>query len=376
MSTQNDRVKILFPVARYVTGNMYEVVTKKDNNGNDRLYAAGHKKAGQPMLECYFGIAIPKAPGQAHWAIKPAGWDQANPGVPYWGEQIWTVANAAFPKLCENAQRHIILPTFAWKIEDGDDTTPKGEKQVRNCDKPGHPGHWIVHLKTPGKVPKIYNADASQLLLEPDAVKRGYYVEVYGDVQGNGQAAKPGIYINHEFVAYRAPGDEIRTGTNVKTVGFGRGALPAGVSAVPTGNAVSFPGAPGLPAAGALPQAGQPAAGVALPGAPAGLPAGAPVLPGAMGMPGAGAPAGQTVPQGFPVMPNGTAPAAQTFPSSQPVAPQPGFLQPPAMALPTVAQQPVAPVLAPAVAAQGHTWASLQAAGVTLEQAKAQGWVL
>lgn len=368
MSTSNDRVKILYPVARYVTGNMYEVVEKKDNNGNVRTYPVTHKKAGQPMLESYFGIAIPKAAGQAHWAMKPSNWEQTNPGQPYWGEQIWAVGNASFPKLVDPKLGYITLPTFAWKIEDGDDTTPKGEKQVRNCDKPGHPGHWIVHLKTPGKMPKMYNADATQLLLEPDAIKRGYYVEVYGDVQGNGQVGKAGVYLNHELVAYRAPGDEIRTGTNVKAVGFGRGALPAGVSAAPQGNAANFPGAPALPGpSGALPLAGLPAAGVALPGAPAGLPVGAPALPGA---------SAAGVPAGFPGVS-----AANAYPSNgvalpqTAVQPQPGFLQPPALALPPVVV-PAVVTLAPAVAAQGHTWASLQAAGVTLEQAKAQGWIL
>lgn len=362
---QPDRTPILFPVSRWVTGDMHELKDKTDNNKQPRLYAATHKKAGQVMKECYFGIAVRKAPGQAHWAIKPADWDQTNPGIPYWGELVWTTGNAAFPALTNNPQKYITLPTFAWKIEDGDDTTPKGEKQVRNCDKPGHPGHWIVHLKT-WKVPELYTQYGDSIITDRASVKRGMYVRVAGDVQGNGQAGKPGVYINHDKVAYVPTENEevIQGGGGVdaKTAFGGGGALPSGVAArANTFAPAGFPGAPGFPAAGALPLAGLPAAAAALPGAPAGLPAGAPALPGASA---AGLPAG------FP-----GASVASAFPSN-PVSPQPGFLQPPALALPPVVVAPVAPVLAPAVAAQGHTWASLQASGVTLEQAKANAWVL
>lgn len=381
MSNQQfpEQFPILFPVSRWVTGDMHELKDKLDNNKQPKFFAPTHKKAGQKMVECYFGIAIRKSPGQTHWAIKPADWDQLNPGVPYWGETVWTTGNAAWPALTNNPQKYITLPTFAWKIEDGDDTTPKGEKQIRNCDKPGHPGHWIVHLKT-WKVPSVHTQDGMQVLADRSVIKRGYYVQVAGSVSGNAQAGKPGVYINHDMVAYvpTENAEEIRgSGSGDATkAGFGRGALPSGVTAAPLSAAAStFAGAPSLPAVGALPRAGLPAVAAALPGAPAGFPAGVPAGTPALGMPGVGAPAGQMAPQGFPAFSGGAASTAMTSPSN-PVTPQPGFLQPPALALPPVVVAPVAPVLAPAVAAQGHTWASLQAAGVTLEQAKAQGWVM
>ncbi len=369
MSNQQfpDRTPILFEVSRWVTGDMHELKDKTDNNKRPRVYDATHKKAGQVMQECYFGIAIAKAPGQTHWALKPTNWDQTHPNVPYWGEVIWMAGNAAWPALCNNPQKYITLPTFAWKIEDGDDTTPKGEKQTRNCDKPGHPGCWIVHLKT-WKVPDLYTQYGDSVITDRSTVKRGAYVRVAGDVQGNGQNGKPGVYINHDKVAYvpTENEEEIRGngGVDARTAFGGGVALPSGVVAKPN----AFTGAPSLPgSAGALPPAGLPATGVALPGAPAGLPAGVVVLPGASA---AGLPAGfPNVSAAQPSPSNGALP--QTA-----VQPKPGFLQVPGLALPVVAQQPVAPVLAPAVAAQGHTWASLQAAGVTLETAKANGWVL
>lgn len=366
MSTQqNDQTPVLFPVSMWVTGDMHELKDKTDNNKQPRVYAPTHKKAGQVMRECYFGIAIRKAPGQTHWAVKPADWDQTNPGVQYWGEAIWLVGNAAFPALCNNPQKYITLPTFAWKIEDGDDTTPKGEKQVRNCDKPGHPGNWIVHLKT-WKVPSVHTQDGMQVLADRSIIKRGYYIQVFGSVSGNGQPGKPGVYINHDLVAYvpTEGAQEIRGSSGDATkVGFGRGALPSGVVAAPLSvAAAAFAGAPGLPGLpGALPPAGLPAVAAGLPGVPAGLPVSAPALP-AVTAPG--------LPAGFP-----SVTAAPTFPSN-PVAvtPQLGFLNPPALALPPVVPQQ--PVLNPQLAAAGHTWAALQAGGWTLEAARAAGHVI
>lgn len=385
MTTQQpDRTPVLFPVSRWLTGDMHELADKLDQNKKPKLYAPDHKKAGQKMQECYFGIGIRKAPGQTHWALKPADWDQTNPGVAYWGEVIWLTGNAAFPGLCNNAQGCITLPTFAWKIEDGDDTTPKGEKQVRNCDKPGHPGHWIVHLKT-WKVPELYTQYGDSTIHDRSTVKRGYYIRVAGDVQGNAQTGKPGVYINHDKVAYVPTENEVELrgngGVDAKSAFGSGGALPAGVTAAPLTPAAAafaggFPGAPGLPVPGALPRAGLPAGNAGLHTAQ-GIPAGVPAGLGAMGLPSVGVPGAQMAPPGFPAMPNGNATIAPTFPSSPVVAqPSPGFLQPPALALPPVVAAPVVPVLAPAVAAQGHTWASLQAAGYTLEQCKASGWVM
>ena len=72
MSNQQfpDQTPLLFPVSRWVTGDMHELKDKLDNNKQLKAYPPTHKKAGQIMKECYFGIAIAKTPGQTHWAIK------------------------------------------------------------------------------------------------------------------------------------------------------------------------------------------------------------------------------------------------------------------------------------------------------------------
>lgn len=331
----NDKpVNVLFPVSRYVSGDMYMLGEKKDPNTKQvKTYAPGHTKAGQAMLECYFAIAVPKAPGQQHWAAKPADWE-TNPvtrGTPYWGETIWLLGNAAFPGLVDQTRGYITLATFAWKIEDGDSTVPKGEYQTRNCDKEGHAGNWIVHLKS-GYLPKIYNSDGTQVLLEPGAVKRGFYVEVLGNVQSNDNKQKPGVYINHSMVAFRGIGDEIRSGPDPRTVGFGKAALPPGAGTA--SSAATFPAATGTP-------------GLPPPGGPLALPAGVPSVPAAQGVPGL--------------------PQTPTSPSSAPLAvtPHPGILTPPAGAplaprAPTAPQVPAGPIM--------------KIAGVTWDMMVQQGW--
>src|SRR6185312_468703 len=369
MSTQQAS-QVLLPVGRIVQGDLYEPQTK-DQKGNDLTIKSGPNK-GNKTQRYYFAVAIPKG-GETHWAQTQ------------WGQQIWQKGHEDWPQLVD---RTVGSPTygmiatrnFAWKVVDGDSTEfDESVPPKRHCDKVGHKGHWVIKLSS-SYAPKIYTADGTQPLVEPGYVKRGYWVETLVTVQGNGETSKPGIYINHSLVAYRAgtATDEIRSGPDATQVGFGKAALPTGVSAIPTGNAASFPALPG-----ALPPGGQPVPGAALPGAPVNMPAGVPAgLPaGVPGLPGAAtvaAPAG--VPAGFP----GASPA-QTFPSNgmpagfpaQPtaVAPNAGFLSPPG--LPTVPATmtlppapPAEPVLHPSVIAGGHTWASLRAGGVTLEQAK------
>lgn len=401
---------------RYVGGDMYEIKQKKDNNDQPRFYAPTHKRAGEPMMECYFGLAIPKAANQTAaalaamgmpgftcgWAIKPANWEQMYPGVPYWGEVIWLEAHndPFFAGLVNPQTRRIDTPTFAWKIDDGDDPTPRGERQIPLNKREGHAGCWIINLKS-GGLPKFYD-DNSSPLLDKGAIKRGWWVEVYGSVQGNGQKAKPGVYLNHQMVSYRAPDKEISYGPDVKAAGFGKFALPMGVSAQPLGPTTNFPAAQGpggLPTnqgPGALPVAGLPAQGAAIATAQGGFPAGAPAglpgsFPGVQGGGqnplatgnGAGVVPGLGGVSALPGTGTGNALPVTTSPSNgAPTAVQqhPGFLQPqvglqPA-GLPVTPVVAVTPVLHPQLVSQGHTWVSLQAQGITLDHAKSQGWIV
>lgn len=215
MSDKN--LQVLFPTGRAVQGDFYTPNTT-NAEGKPLVYKTG-PNAGQPRPDYYFAVAIPKT--QAHWAQES------------WGAPIWAFAHAAWP--AGQAQR----PDFAWKISDGDSQIPNkvGKKP---CDQVGHKGNWIVRFSS-SYAPKIVNANGSAYLLEPNAVKCGDYVQVFGDVRSNESTQTAGIHINHSIVSLQGFGDAISTGPDAAAVGFGGGALPPGASAVPVGAMVAPP---------------------------------------------------------------------------------------------------------------------------------------
>lgn len=201
------RINITTPVGRLVGGSLYDPETK-DFEGKPLTM----KDKVTPRVDYQFGVAIPKTPGVQHWASEA------------WGAPIWALGHQAFPN---EAQR----PDFAWKIQDGDSTIPN-KRGRKNADREGYPGHWVLWFSG-GYAPQVWNADGSQQILERDAVKSGYYIQVFGNVSPN-TGASAGLYINHSMVALTAYGPEIRVGPDVTAAGFGQGvALPPGASVTP-----------------------------------------------------------------------------------------------------------------------------------------------
>lgn len=270
------------PVGRLISSGLYEPRTT-DYDGKPLTVKTG-ANAGQPRKDFSFGVAFPKTAGATHWAQEA------------WLRPLWDLAAAAFPN--GETQRH----DFAWKITDGDSTIPN--KQGRKpCEREGFKGHWILWFSG-GVAPRIYNADGSQQILEKDAVKPGYFVQVFGNATDNKPSASPGLYINHSMVAFAAYGEEIVFGPDVAAAGFGQGVqLPAGASATPSaaafnpsaaavpGAAPLPPGVPGVPVPGA---GSVPAVAATVPTGAAFAPAAAAVTPDPSftAIPGAGAPAG------------------------------------------------------------------------------------
>lgn len=274
------RQELLTPIGRLVGGSLYKG-SDKDAEGKARTIKSG-PNAGQATVQYFFMLAIQKGAEQ-HWASTA------------WGAKIWATGHAAFPQAAQS-------PAFAWKVKDGDSQVPN-RKGKKPCDLEGAKGHWLLSFAS-GFPPKIFNADGSQQILEVDAVKPGYFIQVFGSVDGNGSAQQPGVFLNHSLVAFAAYGPEINLGADASAVGFGAGAaLPAGASAAPLTQA--FNPAP--------PAAGVPAA--PMPGVPA-IPGAAPYMP-APPMPGSAAAPGVPGVPGVPPMP----------PTM--VAPAPGFLAPP-----------------------------------------------
>lgn len=249
------------PVGRLLMGSLYKP-QDKDADGKPLVIKSG-PNAGQPKVQFFFAVGIPKGAEQ-HWAQTE------------WGAKIWATGHAAFPKEAQS-------PHFAWKIVDGDSQVPN-KKGTKPCERTGYPGHWVLSF-TSGYAPKIYNEDGSKMIVEPDAVKLGYYVQVNGDVDGNGSTQNPGIFLNHNMVALSAYGEEIVVGPDATTVGFGQSPLPAGAMAtppagfnpqVPPAAAAPMPTPATMPTPAAMPPAAMPAPNPAflqVPGAAPGVPA-------------------------------------------------------------------------------------------------------
>jgi hypothetical protein len=332
------KLNITSPVGRIVMGSLYDPSTT-DAEGKPLVVKTG-PNAGQPRVNYFFALAIPKVAGQTHWAQKPPTWDQEQialglPGNPHWGEIIWSLGHQAFPQAAAS-------PDFAWKIVDGDSQQPgklfKGKPGKKPCENEGWPGNWVIKFSG-GFAPKIYQQEGAShvQIVEKDFCKPGHFVQVAFEVEGNGSQNQPGIYVNHRMVCFRAYGPEITFGPDVASAGFGAAPLPAGASLTPPASAIPMPAA--APAAYAPP---------ALPGAPVGyapppVPAGVPQIPGVPGVPAPLVPAG-SVPTPYAPAPGAPAPI--------PVTPNLGFVQVP----------PPAPVAPPArqmtAAAQGIPYES------------------
>lgn len=204
--------QILFPVGRLVQGSLYTPNTE-DAEGKPLTVRFG-ANAGQPRVDYYFAFAIPKNPQHIHWATEPE-----------WGAIIWAIGHAGFPG--GQAQRD----DFAWKIIDGDSGIPNkaGRKPV---DNEGWKGHWILKFGG-GYAPKICNIDGTKQLLEKDFVNLGDYIQVAGTVADNESTQQPGIYLNHQAVAFYNHGQRIIVGIDTKTIGFGKCPMPPGASPTP-----------------------------------------------------------------------------------------------------------------------------------------------
>jgi hypothetical protein len=330
------KIFLVTPVGRFVQGDLFEG-SDKDQHGRPRV-----DKQGRPKMQWFVGLAVPKGPEfDGMWA------------------QIVTKVQQDFPGGEWN------LPTFAWKVEDGDD--PK------HAQREGFPGHWVMRL-TSGFPPKVFDAQAVPQPVGPQYVKKGDYLQVQVGVEGNREPAhgKPGVYLNVGQVIVCGFGPEIVSGPRPEETFAQRGALPPGASATPIAPAGAMPGAPaGAPGVPGMPVPGGPAPGVpgsvapGMPGAPAAPapgahPGAAPPAPGAPApgypgqpAPGYAAPAAPGVPGAAPgyqapaappigapgavpgAMPPAAAPAGAVppmpgVPAPQPgaIAPAPGFLQP------------------------------------------------
>ncbi len=253
----NEITNFLTPVGRLVQGDVF-TGKNTDQQGQPLVYKTG-AMAGQPRTDYFFALAIAKN----------------DPGLAEFMKVITDQAGQDFPHL-KGASGTIDFPGFSWKFKDGDDTTPDVNGR-RNCDREGFPGHYVFSFSG-SNAPGVHKRDQSGNIIpivNPEELKKGYYIQVFGSVKGNGQQQKPGIYLNHSMVLLCGYGEEIVSGPDANAV-FGNAPvapLPQGASATPLA-AMPVNAAPQPPA---MPQTTMPAPQATIPQAQ--QPAPAPAVP-------------------------------------------------------------------------------------------------
>jgi hypothetical protein len=291
-----ERFNFNTPVGRFVSGSM----TEKRTTDNDGRPVPPDKQSYQ------FGIAFAKTDPQIGALI---GQIAQNAMMQY---------QAINPHVVPMIQNWFnTLDGFSMKISDGDKPNQRG--QINENTR----GHWVFWFSTALDV-QACGPDNSQIPLS--AIKRGYYVDVYGSSVIN-ELAPPqsGIYMNPAIVRLVAEGDEI-VGSVDPRQAFANNPLPA---TLPPG-ARPLGSTPAAPALSGPPSAAAPVMG--LPGMPA--PAAAPVT----GLPG-------VPPQGMQPQLPGVGQQVAPAPGAMGFAPQPGFptaspSNPPAQPYPGILQPP------------------------------------
>jgi hypothetical protein len=374
--------EFLTPVGRLVQGDPFEAQTK--NMQGQPLMT----QSGQPTQRYFIAVAFPKMVNGQPNAEFAALW-----------QKLEATGRAGFPGI------NIAPPwdpacRFSWKVMDGDGVDDNGKP---NANKEGFAGHWVVKFSS-SFAPRCFHAGHYQpheQIQDPKLIKRGYFVRVAGTVEGNGNAQKPGIYVNLSMVELAGQGPEIVSGPDAASIFGGNpvAQLPAGATPLPMHAAAG-----GLP--GGLPPGGAPAGmvapgqslpgqmpGAALPGALPGMQPQQGVMPGqpvqqmavqphpgilGNGLPGSGAgyPAGAAqgglptagaMPGGLPMGGAGVASGATMSPSNGLPGMQPLMMQP---------QQPAAPQLTPQGAATGMTYQQMLAQGYTEAQLRGGGYIV
>lgn len=280
---------ILTPVGRLVQGDCF-TPQEKDNEGRPL-----RNQSGEPAKRWFIGVAIPKT----------------DPGVGQLWQTIVSEARAGFPAMFD-ASGNCTRRDFAFKMIDGDGVDNQGKPYG---DREGFAGCWIFKFAS-GFAPKCFTAGGASAIVDPNSIKRGYYVRVAGSVSPNGSQTKPGVYLNLNMVELVAYGEEIVSGPDAAAV-FGG----APVAQLPPG-ATTTPPAPTTTIA-------QPGAAPA----PAVAPAAMPAMPGGAPAPTAApAPAASPAPAPAATPAPAPQPAATAAPAPGAVAPAPDFLNPPAAA--------------------------------------------
>ncbi len=354
------------PKMRFVQGDLDEPQTK-DAQGNPRVVKTG-PNAGQPNPQYFVAGAIPK--NSPEW---PAFWAQlVNQAVADFSNLFplgaQPIIDAGGP--VGIPQGALLHPKFSFKVIDGDGLDDNGKS---NADKPGFAGCWVVRFAS-SYAPKCFHVGhyaPQDQIQEKGAIKRGYYIRVNGSVDGNGNAQRPGLYVNLDLVELTetCPPDQLIISGPSAQEAFG-------------GNGAAAPSpAAGSPApASPPPPAATPPAGMARPTDPAHIHA--------AGTPGEkwwnGTDWVDPTPAAPPAPVAAPPPPASPAPPAAPAAPYAGYMDPAAGNAASTAAAPSPPAPPPSATpatpsltekAAGHTYEQLIAAGWTDATLREHGYI-
>ena len=216
----------LTPVGRLVMGDPFRGRTTAED-GTPLTIKHG-PNAGQPRTDYFIGLAIPK---------NDPGWAAVH-------ESIQSAARQDYPE--HFGPEGCKLPGFSWKIIDGDSATPN-KRGIAPNTREGFAGNWILCMSS-SFAPKCYSKGGESVLTDPESIKRGYYIRVYGNAKGNRPSPTPGVYVNVSMIELIGYGPEIVTGPDAASVFGGApvATLPVGASVTPI--APAAPIAPVTPA--------------------------------------------------------------------------------------------------------------------------------
>jgi hypothetical protein len=197
----SDKIDVLVE-GRLVAGHPMNRNQKRDDNGQPKL-----NTAGQPMMETFFGVAVPKA-GVPDWKATP------------WGALFVQAATSSW-----TAGEHL-RPDFSWKVIDGDSQIPN-KSGNRPCDREGYPGHWVIMATTMLTVRchHVGKWESHEVIQDKNEIKCGDYCRAFFEVRGNKPSQSPGIYVNPSLFELTRPGELIQTGGPSAAAVFG-GAAP------------------------------------------------------------------------------------------------------------------------------------------------------
>lgn len=244
----SERLDFFTPVVgRFVNGSITEKRTKDSDN----------REIPADKQRYEFGVAFEKA---AIWPMLTEQW------YPFLAGAMARDQNA----LTRMTNWFSTMQGFSMKVSDGDKPNSQGafNEHTKGC--------FVVYFSSMYP-PKAVGPDPAFTEIDPAIIKRGFYVQVAGNIGSNDQPGdRAGIYVNGNVMRLIAEGDEIRGGIDAASA-FGGAAAPTALppGARPLGSTSGMGAAFGAGAPAGLP--GMPGVAPApVQTAPAAMPGGLP----------------------------------------------------------------------------------------------------